>query len=45
MDEERNINISNELPDNKETTPAFYFRNLDDETIQILMEDRIATGG
>jgi hypothetical protein len=30
-----------------ETTPAspFSFRFLDEETIQILMDDRIATGG
>ena len=39
MDEEREIRPV------EEDTPSYYFGNLDQETIEILMEDKIATGG
>jgi hypothetical protein len=28
-----------------DTSPAFYMGDLDDETLEILIEDKIATGG
>ncbi len=40
MDEEREIR-----PIEEDNTPSYYFGNLDQETIEILMEDKIATGG
>jgi hypothetical protein len=40
MDEEREIR-----PSEEKTSPLFYLGNLDPETIQLLIEDKIATGG
>jgi hypothetical protein len=39
MDEDREIRPP------EETSPSFYLGNLDPETIEILLEDKIATGG
>lgn len=39
MDEEREIRPVDDY------TPAFYLGNLDQETIELLVDDKIATGG
>ena len=39
MDEDRDIRPI------EETLPAFYLGNMDPETIEILVDDKIATGG